>query len=77
MMKCVDNSKINENNQILKKKKISIEWSPKNSRSYSYKCIAECLIYGVDKNTRNRLVFIIRKADHGCRGNSRDPPTAH
>ena len=48
-----------------------------NSMSYSYKCIAECLIYGVDKNTRNRLVFIIRKADHGCRGNSRDPPTAH
>ena len=30
----------------------SIEWSPINNRSYSYKCIAECLIYGVDKKTR-------------------------
>ena len=74
MMEYVHNSKINENNQILNNIFFSIEI---NSMSYSYKCIAECLIYGVDKNTRNRLVFIIRKADHGCRGNSRDPPTAH
>ena len=34
-------------------------------------------LWSGQKNTRNRLVRIIRTADHGCRGNSRDPPTAH
>ena len=34
-------------------------------------------LWSGQKNRRNRLVCIIRIADHGCKGNSRDPPTAH
>ena len=34
-------------------------------------------LWSGQKNTRNRLVRIIRIAGHGCKGNSRDPPTAH
>ena len=34
-------------------------------------------LWSGQKDTRNRLVCIIRIADHGCKGNSRDPPTAH